>query len=62
MTALSIGPEAAKCGWFLVAPLAFGVFLPRVDERGWGKVGVGEGTGRREKVEEGRGRKRRKKG
>lgn len=29
-------------------------FYPEWDKRGWGSVGVGEGTGRREKVEEGR--------
>lgn len=32
---------------------AFGVFL---DKRWWGQGGVGEGTGKREKVKEGRGR------
>lgn len=43
---------------FLVASLHLVCFYPEWDKRGWGLGRVGEGTGRREKVEEGRVGKR----
>lgn len=47
--------ESGRCGSCLVALPAFGVFL---EKRWWGQGGLGEGTGKGEKVKEGRGRTR----